>query len=103
MAAHLLNAKPEQIFLRDGIIHALGEKEQTETLRDLADIAYGEPERLPDGMDAGLEIQYRYRPPTITMTSAAPACIVSVDADHGFVRPTPWEVGRASGRGRGCQ
>src|SRR3546814_4481231 len=52
------------------------------TLRDLADIAYGETERLPDGMDAGLEIQYRYRPPPITMTSAAHACIVEVDADR---------------------
>src|SRR3546814_16519557 len=37
-------------------------------------------------MDAGLEIQYRYRPPPITMTSAAHACIVEVDADTGFVR-----------------
>src|SRR3546814_14546698 len=60
------------------------------TLRDLADIAYGETERLPDGMDAGLEIQYRYRPPPITMTSAAHACIVEVDADTGFVRIKRW-------------
>src|SRR3546814_20076155 len=98
MAAHLLNAKPEQIFLRDGIIHALGEKEQTATLRDLADIAYGEPESLPDGMDAGLEIQYRYRPPPITMTSAEHACIVEVDADTGFVRIKSWVTREETGK-----
>jgi carbon-monoxide dehydrogenase large subunit len=90
MAAHLLNAKPEQVFLRDGTIHVLGEKEQTVSLRDLADIAYGEPERLPEGMDAGLEVQYRYRPPPITMTSAAHACIVEVEPETGFVKIRRW-------------
>ena len=90
MAAHLLNAKPEEVFLRDGTVHVFGEKEQAVSLRDLADIAYGEPERLPEGMDAGLEVQYRYRPPPITMTSAAHACIVEVDADTGFVKIRRW-------------
>ena len=90
MAAHLLNARPEEIFLRDGVIHAFGEKEQAVSLRDLADIAYGDPDRLPEGMDAGLEVQYRYRPPPITMTSAAHACIVDVDADTGFVKIKRW-------------
>ncbi|WP_428310064.1 xanthine dehydrogenase family protein molybdopterin-binding subunit [Hydrocarboniphaga sp.] len=89
-AAHLLNVRPEEILLRDGVIHALGDKQQSVTLRDLADIAYGEPDRLPEGMEAGLEVQYRYRPPPITMTSAAHACIVEVDADTGFVKIRRW-------------
>ena len=88
-AAFILNAPPEDILLRDGVLHVLGEKPQTFTLRDFADIAYGDPDRMPDGA-AGLEVQYRYRPPPITMTSAAHACIVEVDADTGFVKIRRW-------------
>jgi carbon-monoxide dehydrogenase large subunit len=90
IASHLLNTRPDNILLREGILHVSGDKPQTVTLRDLADIAYGEPERLPEGMDAGLEVQYRYRPPPITMTSAAHACVVEVDADTGFVKIKRW-------------
>ncbi|HSW12931.1 MAG TPA: xanthine dehydrogenase family protein molybdopterin-binding subunit [Solimonas sp.] len=89
-ASHLLGVKPEEIMLREGIIHVLGGEQKTVTLRDLADIAYGDPDRLPEGMDAGLEVQYRYRPPPITMTSAAHACIVEVDAETGFVKIKRW-------------
>ena len=89
-AAHLLNTTPENISMREGIITVAGDKPQSVTLRDLADIAYGEPERLPEGMEAGLEVQFRYRPPPITMTSAAHACIVEVDADTGFVKIKRW-------------
>jgi carbon-monoxide dehydrogenase large subunit len=88
-AAHILGADPQDIQLREGVLHVLGDKPQTVSLRDLADIAYGDPDRMPDG-DAGLEVQYRYRPPPITMTSAAHACIVEVDADTGFVRIKRW-------------
>ena len=90
MAAHLLNTTPDNISMSEGIIKVSGDKPQSVTLRDLADIAYGEPERLPEGMDAGLEVQFRYRPPPITMTSAAHACIVEVDADTGFVKIKRW-------------
>ncbi|AXQ28531.1 xanthine dehydrogenase family protein molybdopterin-binding subunit [Solimonas sp. K1W22B-7] len=89
-ASHLLGVKPEQIMLREGVIHVLDGNEKTVSLRDLADIAYGDPDRLPAGMDAGLEVQYRYRPPPITMTSAAHACIVEVDAETGFVKIKRW-------------
>ena len=89
-AAHLLNTTPENISMSEGIISVSGDKPQSVTLRDLADIAYGEPERLPEGMEAGLEVQFRYRPPPITMTSAAHACIVEVDADTGFVKIKRW-------------
>jgi carbon-monoxide dehydrogenase large subunit len=90
IAAHLLNVKLEEVFVRDGLVHVFGEKEQTVPLAQIADIAYGEPERLPEGMEAGLEVQYRYRPPPITMTSAAHACVVEVDADTGFVKIKRW-------------
>ncbi|MES0872945.1 xanthine dehydrogenase family protein molybdopterin-binding subunit [Sinimarinibacterium sp. HSW-8] len=88
-AAHILGARTEDIELREGMLHVLGDRPQTVSLRDLADIAYGDPDRMPDG-EAGLEVQYRYRPPPITMTSAAHACIVEVDAQTGFVQIKRW-------------
>jgi aerobic carbon-monoxide dehydrogenase large subunit len=88
-AAHILNVQPDDIQLREGMLHVTGDKPQTVSLRDLADIAYGDPDRMPDG-SAGLEAHYRYRPPPITMTSAAHACIVEVDADTGLVKIQRW-------------
>ncbi len=90
IAAHLLGADPAHVRIQSGRIHVDGAGEKTCSLRELAEIAYGEPERLPAGMEAGLEAQYRYRPPPVTFTSAAHACIVEVDPDTGFVKIRRW-------------
>jgi carbon-monoxide dehydrogenase large subunit len=90
VAAHLLNATPEDITIEDGIVGVAGACEMTKTLREIAEIAYGEPDRLPPGMQTGLEAQYRYNPPPMTFTSAAHACIVEVDTETGFVRILRW-------------
>jgi carbon-monoxide dehydrogenase large subunit len=89
-AAHLYNANPEAISIIDGVIHIEGAPEMSRPLREVAEIAYGEPHRLPPGLDAGLEAQYRYQPPPMTMTSAAHSCIVEVDAETGFVKILRW-------------
>ncbi|WP_287003505.1 xanthine dehydrogenase family protein molybdopterin-binding subunit [Sphingobium sp.] len=90
VAAHLLNASPEAVSLAGGMVHVAGAPEMRRTLREIAEIAYGEPGRLPPGMETGLEAQYRYDPPPMTFTSAAHACIVEVDADTGFVSIRRW-------------
>ncbi len=90
VAAHLLNASPEAITIADGMVYVSGAEEMTRSLREIAEIAYGEPARLPPGMEAGLEAQYRYTPPPMTMTSAAHACVVEVDPDTGFVTIKRW-------------
>lgn len=90
LAAHLLNANPENIRIENGTIHVSGAEEMTRSLREIAEIAYGEPDRLPPGLEAGLEAQYRYTPPPVTFTSAANACIVEVDAETGFVAIKRW-------------
>ena len=41
-------------------------------------------------MAAGLEAQFRYQPPPMTMTSAAHCCMVEVDAETGFVKILRW-------------
>jgi carbon-monoxide dehydrogenase large subunit len=90
VAAHLLNADLENVYIDNGKVRVRGAEDKTRSFRELAEVAYGEPERLPAGMEAGLEAQYRYRPPPITLTSAAHACIVEVDADTGFVSIKRW-------------
>ncbi|MET0386969.1 MAG: xanthine dehydrogenase family protein molybdopterin-binding subunit [Polyangiales bacterium] len=90
VAAHLLGSEPEKISVDNGSVHVAGAEDKTRTLREIAEVAYGEPDRLPEGMESGLEVQYRYRPPPITLTSAAHACIVEVDTETGFVRIQRW-------------
>jgi aerobic carbon-monoxide dehydrogenase large subunit len=90
VAAHLLNAEYERVHIERGMVRVRGAEEKTRSLREIAEVAYGEPDRLPPGMESGLEAQYRYRPPPITLTSAAHACTVEVDAETGFVRILRW-------------
>jgi carbon-monoxide dehydrogenase large subunit len=90
VAAHLLNANPEDVRIDNGQVQVAGAPEMTRSLREIAEIAYGEPARLPPGMETGLEAQSRYDPPPMTFTSAAHACVVEVDAETGFVKIRRW-------------
>jgi carbon-monoxide dehydrogenase large subunit len=90
LAAHLLNAKPDDVRIEDSIVHVAAPEQVTRTLREIAEIAYNEPRKLPSDMEPGLEAQYRYSPPPLTIASAAHACFVEVDIDTGFVRIKRW-------------
>jgi carbon-monoxide dehydrogenase large subunit len=89
-AAHLLNASPDDIRVEDGQVHVRGVEEVSRPLREIAEIAYNEPHRMPPGMEPGLEAQYRYHPPMITFSSAAHACMVEVDRETGLVEIRRW-------------
>lgn len=90
VAAHIFNVDAESITIENGVLHIAGAEKMTRSLREIAEIAYGEPARLPPGTESGLETQYRYDPPPVTYTSAAHACIVEVDVDTGFVKIRRW-------------
>ncbi|CAN7600033.1 xanthine dehydrogenase family protein molybdopterin-binding subunit [Phenylobacterium sp. LjRoot219] len=90
IAGHVLNANPDDVQLEDGMIRVAGAPEMSRSLREIAEIAYNEPARLPPEMEMGLEAQYRYNAPPVTWTSAAHACIVEVDAETGFVTIKRW-------------
>ncbi len=90
IVAHIFKAPLDAVSIEDGVVTARGEQVQTITLREVAELAYGEPDALPEGMESGLEVAYRYRPPPITLTSAAHCCIVEVDAETGFVKIERW-------------
>ena len=90
LAGHLLNVSPATITVEDGMVCVQGAPEKSRPLRAIAEIAYGEPHRLPPGFESGLEAQYRYQPPPMTFTSAANACVVEVSAETGFVKILRW-------------
>ncbi|MPS68606.1 MAG: xanthine dehydrogenase family protein molybdopterin-binding subunit [Novosphingobium sp.] len=90
LAAHLYNASIDTVTIEDGMVHIAGAPEMSRSLGEIANIAYGEPHRLPPGFEAGLEAQFRYQPPPMTFTSAAHACVVEVDAETGFVKILRW-------------
>jgi aerobic carbon-monoxide dehydrogenase large subunit len=72
------------------MLHVDGAPEKSRSLRAIAEIAYGEPASLPPGFESGLEAQYRYQPPPMTLASAANACVVEVNAETGFVKILRW-------------
>ena len=90
LAGHMLNANPDDVRIEGGMVRVVGAEAMSRSLREIAEIAYNEPDRLPPGMELGLEAQYRLQPPGVTWTSAAHACIVEVDAETGFVRILRW-------------
>lgn len=90
VAAHLSNASPDAVAISGGMVHVEGAPEMSRSLREIAEIAYGEPGRLPEGIASGLEAQFRYQPPPMTLTSAAHCCMVEVDAETGFVKILRW-------------
>ncbi|GIX31801.1 MAG: xanthine dehydrogenase [Porticoccaceae bacterium] len=94
IAAHLLGGEPNQVVLEEGRAR-LGERSLS--FAEIAQVAYGEPKRLPPGMEPGLEVQHRYQPPPVTFSSAANACVVEVDTATGFVRILRWIVAEDCG------
>ncbi len=90
VAAHMLNANVNDVRIENGMIHVSGAEEMSRSLGEIAKAAYTEPGRLPPGVETGLEASIRHDPPPMTLTSAAHACIVEVDADTGFVKIKRW-------------
>lgn len=92
IAAHAFNAAPEAVRINDGVITIDG-SEMRSTLGQIAQMAYIDPDRLPHGMEMGLETQYRFRSPPMVFANAAHACIVEVDVETGKVKILRWIAG----------
>lgn len=90
IAAHAFNASVESVTIERGIIRIAGVEEMTSSIREIAAIAYDAPDRLPPGMEPGLEERHRYRPPPIVFSNAAHACIVEVDVETGKIHILRW-------------
>jgi len=90
IAGHLLNANPDHIQIKRGVITVEGVPDVSTTIARVAEAAYLDPDRLPPEMEMGLEGNYRYRPPPIVFSNATHACICEVDGDTGMVKILRW-------------
>jgi carbon-monoxide dehydrogenase large subunit len=84
LAAHMLEAAPEDIVYENGKAWVKGSPDNAKTIQDIAlqaHIAYD----LPAGMEPGLEATTYYDPPNCTFPFGTHVCVVEVDRDTGQV------------------
>jgi carbon-monoxide dehydrogenase large subunit len=99
IAAHLLEASPDDIVLEDGMVFVAGVKERGLPLREVANAAYMQVGNLPEGVEPGLEALGRYRPAReITFSNGCHVATVEVDPKTGRVTVTGYWVANDCGR-----
>jgi carbon-monoxide dehydrogenase large subunit len=99
LAAHLLEAAPEDIVLEAGHAFVRGLPNRRVTVREIAENAYSmSSASLPPGEDYGLEATDYYDPPLVTMANATHVAGVAVDASTGNVAIERYVVVHDCGR-----
>jgi carbon-monoxide dehydrogenase large subunit len=84
VAAHAMEASPDDLEIHDGTVSVRGTPAMSKTLREIARIAYVSSDTLPPDLTSGLEATVRYRPDRFpTWSNATHACVVEID-------PTTW-------------
>jgi 2-furoyl-CoA dehydrogenase large subunit len=99
IAAHLLEAAPADLELRDGRVGVRGDPSQSRTLREIAQVAYRNLLALPAGFEPGLEATHYYSNPMaklpdednrvrgqLIFTNAAHIALVEVDVETAQVK-----------------
>ena len=84
LAAHLLEAAPEDIEYEDGRFFVRGSPDQHKTIQDIAlmaNVAWN----MPEGMEPGLEASAFYDPPNFTFPFGAHVAVVEVDPETGRI------------------
>lgn len=95
IAGHMFNANPEHVTISKGQVRI--SEGVSEPVERIAAAAYLESERLPEGMEPGLEVSYRYKAPPMVFSNAAHAVVVEVDPETGVVRILRWIAGEDCG------
>jgi aerobic carbon-monoxide dehydrogenase large subunit len=99
VAAHLLEANPADLDLRDGRIEIAGAPGSGFSLREIAEAVSGVPGyAMPGGFDPGLESLQNFMPSALTYGGGCHAVEVEVDAETGGVRILRYVVVNDSGR-----
>jgi carbon-monoxide dehydrogenase large subunit len=84
IAAHNLEAAPEDIELANGKFSVKGSPDKGLTIAEIAGAAYVTMD-MPDGMEPGLETTTFYDPENFVFPFGAHACITEVDVETGKV------------------
>lgn len=87
LAAHMLEASPEDVELRGGMFFPAGAPARSVSVREIARLVHLQSDKLPPGEDPLLETSYSYRgdPGTGTFPNCAQLVVVDVDPDTGKV------------------
>jgi carbon-monoxide dehydrogenase large subunit len=87
IAAHLLEASPDDLDVVDGVISVRGSPTITRTLADVARVAYHDLAMLPPGMQPGLDVVHRYNKTDAPFiySNACHVCTVAIDPVTGQV------------------
>jgi carbon-monoxide dehydrogenase large subunit len=80
IAAHLLEASPEDLEWQRGSFHVKGSPEKAKSIQDIAFAAYTDH---PEGMEAGLEAVNYYDPPNLTFPFGTYLVVIEVDRGTG--------------------
>ncbi len=81
IAAHLLEASPEDLVFDQGRFHVKGNPGSAKTMGEIAFAAYGAS--LPEGEDHGLDAIAYFDPPNFVWPFGAHVCVVEVDPATG--------------------
>jgi len=84
LAAHMLEAAPEDIELTRGRFHVRGSPDRSKGLPDISLAAYL-AHSMPAGMEPGLEATSFFDPPNFTYPFGTHAAVVEVNVDTGQV------------------
>jgi carbon-monoxide dehydrogenase large subunit len=98
IAAHLLEASPADLVVREGRISVRGTPGRGVSWREIAKAAYSGVKRLPKGMEPGLEATRFYDPYYGTASNATHAAVVEVDRETCDVRILRYVVVEDCGR-----
>jgi carbon-monoxide dehydrogenase large subunit len=86
LAAGLLEANPADLRIEDAQIGVVGEPKPRISLAEVARVAYLESNRLPEGIDPGLQSTRFYDPIRGAFAAGAQVAAVEVDRTTGAVR-----------------
>jgi carbon-monoxide dehydrogenase large subunit len=98
IAAHALEVHRDDLVLAEGRVGVRGAAARARSLRELADLAYFWPSRLPPGLGPGLEATACYDPPGPTFSNATHAAVAEVDPTTGSVAIRRFVVAEDCGR-----
>ena len=84
IAAHLLEAAPEDLEVEGGTVSVRGTPTRGVAVAEIARVAYNDPAELPPGVAPSLEATVSYQAPPITWSNACHVCTVELDPATGL-------------------
>ena len=84
LAAHMLEANPEDLIYEDGKVFVRGVPAKTKSIQEIA-LAAAVGYSLPEGMEPYLDETSYYDPPDCTFPFGTHVCVVEVDKETGQV------------------